>query len=572
MDRRFESILVELREKVSALEEGRYAADGVSAIAHSLCELERCHSDLVVRNEALSITRRELLAARDRYRELFDDAPNPVLVLSEDGVVLEANRAAEALLVRRDGPLVGHPFTTRLDQGEAARFLRHVRAVRDEATQQALALKVTSPDDAVRWWLLHTAPLANGPPAALLCNLADVTEEREACDARLEVERRSRELEKVEAVGRVAATIAHEVNNLLASVISLGEHARESLDEGSAIAPDLDAIVDGAWRGARLMRGLQGLSRVPGAEARSFDAIRAISTVSTMLRHKNARVKVVLDVPAEPIWIRGSEDELVRALLNVGKNGIEAMTHGELRLSAARLTTQGGVETLRIRCVDQGVGMSREACALAFAPLYSTKAASGGSGLGLAIVQRTVTSHGGSIFIESEIGVGTIVTIALPIAVGIVAEGEGKSTAPHPVGNGLAGLCVAIVDDDEGTRAATRRQIEAMGGHVVHDSSDARWTTGAIRRGLRLDVAIVALEMPALSGPELLFRLEESFGRTLPVVLVTGGASDIVSEGVRGTGRVALVRKPWTRDELLAAIRCVMAAAERSLLSPTSPA
>ncbi len=560
MQGRFDAILAELRRRVTGQASDAKIEES-DALARALHELDVYHAELVIQNQDLVDTQRELTSTRDRYRELFDEAPSPVVLFSAHGTVVSANRAADALLSRRGTGLVGKPFVVRLVDGESEKFFRHLSAVKESTVPQTVELRLRGEASEVRRWLLRTALLAQERPATLLCHFNDVTEERAATAAKLELERRLAEAERVETVGRVAANIAHEVNNLLVSVIALGEHARDAVKDSSRLAADLDELIDGAWRGARLMRGLLGLSRGATSEPRSFDVCRSLASVVAMLRYKKPGVTVLLDARATEAFVRGHEDELLQALLNVGTNAVESMESGTVRFSAELAPSPGGgAASLRIRCADEGCGMSASQRSRAFEPLFTTKSASGGSGLGLTLVHKTVTSHGGTIELESQIGVGTAVTLSLPLD-----DGRARtSRSAKPVAAPLDGLAVLLVDDDDRVRTATNRQLKAMGAKQVDAFPDAHSALEAVCSGLELDVAVVDVNMPGWSGPELVRRMVERTRREVPVVLVTGAAGDLVPDALLASGSVVLVRKPWTREELAENVHKVMAVVRKA--------
>lgn len=561
MERRFDSILAELRRRVALQPSAVTSSEEGDALTRALHELDVYHAELVIQNQDLVDTQRELTSTRERYRELFEEAPSPVVLFSSQGTAISANRAAEILLTRKGAGLVGKPFVVRLAEGESDKFFRHLSAVKEATAPQTIELNIKGDAGEVRRWHLRTALLTRENPATLLCHFNDVTEERAATEAKIELERRLAELGKLEAVGRVAANIAHEVNNLLVSVISLGEHARAAVSDSTRLAADLDELIDGAWRGARLMRGLLGLSRGAAAEPRSFDVCRTLASVAAMLRYKKPGVGVLLDSRVPSAFVLGHEDEMLQALLNVGKNAVESMTIGAVQLSASiEPSPGGGAPTLCIRCSDQGSGMSVSQRARAFEPLFTTKSASGGSGLGLTLVQKTVTSHGGTIDIESQLGVGTLVSIRLPL------EGE-RARSSLPARSAVAlldGLNVLLVDDDDRVRRATIRQLKAMGAARVDDFPDAHSALEAACSGLRFDVAVVDVNMPGWSGPELVRRMVERMHRAVPVVLVTGAAGDLVPDALLAEGSVILVRKPWTREELAQNVHKVIAAVRQA--------
>lgn len=550
-DRRLEDVLKELR--LHSQGTGPEAA----ATARAIHELEVYHEELLAQNQELRDTQEALSHARDRFRTLFEEAPVPFLSLDEHGLVREANRAALELLDREASRLVGKPLAVSLAEREPRELFRHLAAVTATKAPQKIELELRHGPGGPKHVVLQTSLLPGGENK-FLCLLTDVTAQREVERNKARLENRLREAEKLEAIGRVAANIAHDVNNTLVSVISLGEFMRASMNEDPAAAADLDGLLDAAWRGARLMRGLLGLSRPGGRNFRSVDLSGLVRRVAEMVRHqKEGQVTMHLSVPAESIWVMADEDELLQAILNVAKNGVEAMARGTLTLECER--APGTPPAARVRITDQGVGMDEETLAKAFEPLFTTKAETGGSGLGLTLVHRTLRAHGGTIELSSTPGQGTVAVLELPLAQGL----EGGGLAPGAALPNLHGLTVLLVDDDERVRRTTRRQLEALGGKVV-DFDDGEAALGAVRSGLLFDVGLIDVNMPGWSGPQLVEQLFTTLGR-VPVVFVTGASGELIPRAMLDVPYVRLVQKPWSRRELVDAVHHVRrAASERA--------
>jgi CheY-like chemotaxis protein len=295
-------------------------------------------------------------------------------------------------------------------------------------------------------------------------------------------------------------------------------------------------------------------------QPRTFDLARTVASIVSMLKYKKPGVTVALESAPTSALLTGDEDEMNQALLNVGTNAVEAMSTGSLIVSFRVLEprTLGGARIARVTFRDEGVGMTEEQCARIFEPLYTTKASSGGSGLGLTLVHKTVTAHRGTIDVESRPGEGTRVILELPL----VGESSAATRLPSNASDKLNGTFL-LVDDDDRVRSATQRQLVSAGAEV-HAFPDGLAAFAAVDAGLDFTAAVVDVNMPGWSGPELVDRLVSRLGRPLPVVLVTGASGELVPGRLLESGHVALVRKPWTRKELTESLRDVIAAVTRS--------
>jgi two-component system, cell cycle sensor histidine kinase and response regulator CckA len=549
MTERRDELLSELRRRVAGMEPWTPSTGESDALTKALHELDVYQAELEIQNQDLRETQATLGATRDRYRALFDDALVPFLVLSTAGIVVDANRAATRLFGRSQDRLIGKPLVVCLDGAAHEAFVRHLEGLKTSGASPASELSLALPNGDRRLAIFRSSYIISGTARDILCHLTDVTEQRRAEREKEELEQRLREAEKLEAVGRVAANIAHDVNNVLVSVVSLAEFIKEELGP-APLSKDIDALLDAAWRGALLMRGLLGLSRRSRRPPRVVDVAALLTRTQGMLKRKKPSVEIVVEVPPAPVRTWGDEEELLQALVNVASNGVDAMSEGRLTLRCQCAQPSGAAGPIcLVQITDQGVGMSEDVRAKIFEPLFTTKAAQGGSGLGLSIVREIVAAHHGEIQVQSALGQGTTVSIELALADEVAVP---KARALPQV-RFARELSLVVVDDDESVLRATARALVDAGGKVSA-FPDGPSAFAALMTDRRLaDVAVLDVNMPAWSGPELARRLFEELG-ALPVVFVTGASGELIPPSVLERSNVRLVRKPWTGAELVHAI------------------
>jgi CheY-like chemotaxis protein len=206
---------------------------------------------------------------------------------------------------------------------------------------------------------------------------------------------------------------------------------------------------------------------------------------------------------------------------------------------------------VRLRVRDTGHGMEAAIRARAFEPFFTTKEVGRGTGLGLATVFGIVRQAGGSVRLDSTPGRGTAVTILLPAADGSpsadAAPRDERRTSASPA-------TVLLVEDELAVRTVTRRVLERHGYTVLEARHGADALLVWEEHGARIDVLVTDVRMPELGGPELVARLRR-LAPALPVVYVTGYAEEGGVDMRRADE--AYVEKPFTADELLAALRRV---------------
>jgi len=234
--------------------------------------------------------------------------------------------------------------------------------------------------------------------------------------------------QKLEALGLVAGSVAHDFNNILSTVVTCSHLALEDLGEGHPVSADLRDIADAARRGARLSQQLLHFGRPRAAKPRVLSVDEAVASIEPMLTRlvgPRLEVRVVTDGSA-PL-VRVDPTQLDQVLMNLVVNARDASPDGgvvEIRTSRTELeqpTTfvtgslePGSYALVQVR--DQGTGMNEDTMARLFEPFFTTKEPGKGTGLGLATVARVVREAGGAVALESARGRGTTFGVYLPLA------------------------------------------------------------------------------------------------------------------------------------------------------------
>jgi PAS domain S-box-containing protein len=560
-NKQLEAVLTELRKRAGAPSVPDITKDA-DALTRVLHELDVYQMELEIQNQDLMQTQLQLSEARDNYRSLFEEALVPFVSISRTGIVLEINRAALQLLGRTRERIAGKPLVICMAQGEHQVFFSHISAVVESKVPQVAELGIRNGLGETRRILVRTGQISGAGSGALLCHMTDVTEQRTAEAAAEKLRKRLQESEKLEAIGRVAANIAHDVNNVLVSVIALGQFARSQAADNVALAADLDSLLDACWRGARLMRGLLGLSRGSARPPSPVDLKALLTRLLGVLRRQKPGVELSAELGEYPVFVMGDNDELFQVFLNVATNGLESMTSGRLEF---RLSGDAQRQRARVEVEDTGHGMAPEVVARVFEPLFTTKAPSGGSGLGLTLAHKTIQAHHGTVEVESRVGVGTKITIELPLE-DTAPHSELVHRKPRPR---VKDLRIMLVDDDAAVRSATERQLLGSGVRLTSFPDGPSALHAASTSAQRFDVAIVDVNMPVWTGPEFVMRLFGELG-PLPVVFVTGASGEAITQELLELAHVRLVRKPWTYEELLEAVSEVYTAMHGSVPDDTA--
>jgi len=222
--------------------------------------------------------------------------------------------------------------------------------------------------------------------------------------------------EKMAGLGRLAAGVAHEVNNPLFSIMLYTNLALEKLPTTSVVHEDLKTISRQAERCSAIVNDLLVFSKKVPTDYEIFDVnenVRA-SVDSCRARSLFDGVQLTLELATEELLTWGEPNRFHQVLYNIITNGVEAMEGSGALTISSRPRRDG--EIVEVRIQDRGPGMDAETMGKIFEPFFTTKAHAGGTGLGLAVAYAITKEHRGSIRVASEVGTGSIFTITLPAA------------------------------------------------------------------------------------------------------------------------------------------------------------
>jgi two-component system NtrC family sensor kinase len=259
-------------------------------------------------------------------------------------------------------------------------------------------------------------PMIGGRRLGHLCVIRDLTAERKAEEALRGMQARLAHHEKIAALGRVAAQVAHEVRNPLTGLLLYAVHLKNKL-AGKAGEEELrlaDRIVETINHMANTVNHIMNFARPLSLQPREVDLNEVVSKVLQLLESQlaSAGIERQLELEGESLCARLDESSFRSALTNLVLNALQAMPGGG-RLS---VKTGRGADWLHVEVADTGVGMTEEQLRNVFEAFYTTK--SQGLGLGMPYARKVVEQHGGRIGVESRAGEGTVVRIYLPAAQG----------------------------------------------------------------------------------------------------------------------------------------------------------
>jgi PAS domain S-box-containing protein len=428
----------------------------------------------------------------------------------------------------------------------------------------SLELPMTTTQSHRRWVrVIGRASLDHGHVVNLYGAIQDITERHDAEETRRQLETQLFQAQKMETLGTLAGGIAHDFNNLLTGVLGYQDLALDTVEEGHAARAYLNTAREASLRARELVDQILTFSRDPGGERIPVDLAQVIEDARRFLRSTvPATVRIEVDIAPGCGRVLADSTQLHQVLLNLGSNAAHAMrAHGgALRIALAPATLssdRAGVlgdiapgDYLRLTVSDTGHGMDPETMKRIFDPFFTTKSVGEGTGLGLSVVHGIVRAHKGAIEVRSTPGQGTTFTIHLPLA----AQSEEAPEAPvTPTPRG-AGQVIAVVDDEDFVLSFTKLALIRLGYHAVAFDSPVKCLEAL--RGEHADCALLLTDqtMPGMKGIELAAQVRE-IAPTMPAIIMSGYFSKISPDTLTRIGRVSLIAKPFTADELARAIQ-----------------
>jgi signal transduction histidine kinase len=358
--------------------------------------------------------------------------------------------------------------------------------------------------------------------------------------------------QKLEAIGRLAAGVAHDFNNILQSVTSGLELMLDDAEAGSASQALGETALNSARRGSYLTQHLLSYARKQMLQPKLLDIAQFLTEMERLLsRTLGTDIVVKSKIEKHLPHVFVDPGQLQTALLNFAFNAAYAMPAGGM------LLLEGYTGGDKDRCVviavtDTGVGMDEATLAQAFEPFFTTKGLEG-SGLGLSMVQGFAEQSGGSVAVESVLGKGTKVQLRLPAALPKSKSEDRKSALAGLRGSGL----ILVVDDTPEVLMMMAVALERAGFQVAR-AMGGRQAIAHLESGERFDVLLTDYAMPGMNGAELIGRVR-AIQPELAILVVTGFAEGITAEIPEG---VEVIRKPFQREELVEAILRTMGQAK----------
>ncbi|MGB9640670.1 MAG: ATP-binding protein [Anaerolineales bacterium] len=402
------AIMNRIRGKFT-LEDQNFLTDIANVFAKNLYQQNQLQQ-LKIDNATLEVNQWQLLRSRNILRALFDSIPMSMYIVDKKFHLIAVNMNRANRINTAPSELVGRRCYEALyhntDICPDCKVIDSLYGGKNTTRSK----RQWQEDDQPLEWEINTFPIyddANLVTQAIVLE-QDVTEKR-----RLEAS--LAQSEKLAAVGQLAAGLAHEINNPLTAIIANTQLLQRELQADADIMEMIDLIARAGQRAAQVVRNLLDMARKEEYIFEPVDLDQTLQKAFALVQHELVARSIQLSYePAEGLpKILASKDHLQGVWVNLLTNAIDSFEEGDHREIHVASTLQNN--EVRVIFMDNGKGIPSEKLNRIFEPFYTTKAPGRGTGLGLSLCHRIIKQHGGSIHVDSEVGVGTIFTVALPI-------------------------------------------------------------------------------------------------------------------------------------------------------------
>jgi signal transduction histidine kinase/ActR/RegA family two-component response regulator len=439
------------------------------------------------------------------------------------------------------------------------------QTLRDGASRQGVEALIKRPDGSRITIIANVIPLKDeaGRVTGALASFLDITQQK-LLQAQL------LHAQKVDSLGRLAAGMAHEFNNLLGAIMGFNSLALQKAPPATEVTGYLQEVDKAVKRASGLVRQLLAFSRVQDFAPKVLDCNNLILESDLMLRRLvGADVELVLALAPDLGLVRADPGQLTQVLVNLVVNARDAMPEGgQLIIStsnlslepeqALRLGVAGAGEYIVLTVADTGLGMTKEVKAHLFEPFFTTKEVGKGTGLGLSTCYGIVRQAGGQIEVLSEPGQGATFKIYLPVATEgvevrtdtVEPEDRRQTNAQPP-----AEETVLLAEDDPLIRKLVCDVLQAWGYTVLEASNGGdALALASNHAGREVHLLVADLIMPGMSGKELAERFRETHPES-KVLFISGHAKSFIPDDSLMNAGDGILTKPFMPDELVARIQ-----------------
>ena len=518
---------------------------------------------------ALDITKRKraeqaLTESEERFRMLFDEAPDTIFIINMDDRILDANIAASKMLgyTRKEFKTMTVPDIQPPEVRGEVGFV-----MKNELTLGKVFEGLDMHKDGTIVPIeIHNHKMVIKDQEIVLSIVRNITERKQSETELKKIEVQLLQAQKMESIGTLAGGIAHDFNNILSGILGYAQLAEINIDNSVKEKEYIFQIIKNTHRAAELVQQILTFSRQSEYQKQPFKIYIGLKEALKLLRSTiptTIEIKTKIDSKAMAL---ADPTKIHQLIMNLCTNAYHAMreTGGLMTVS---LTDTKISKTKRVKgkkipagnyfkleVSDTGHGMDEKTLEKVFDPYFTTKQVGKGTGLGLALVQAIVDEHDGFLNVYSEINKGTNFYIYLPI---IRQETEPETSTIKTTFSLKGNEKIMFVDDEESIREITKEFLEKMGYKVSLFENGIEAYKAFEKNPHQFDLTITDMTMPGMAGHKLaaeLLKIRPGF----PILLCTGFSENISEEKAASIGIKGFLLKPIAMQDLSQKIRKVL--------------
>ena len=494
-----------------------------------------------------------LRQSEERYRGLFESSRDLIFSMDREGIVLEINRAGVALSGQPRHCIIGKRFGSLLVPDSVISFQRSVSQTL-EGRSVDVEVEIVGNRNQRHLLEVALAPIhQEGEVLQIHGTARDVTEKHR-------LQEQVDQFQRMESLGRLAAGVAHDFNNVLGAVLGLASVLDMDLPCDHKCREDLSSIVQAARQGSELTRQILSFARGGARKNENIDMQAVVNEVAQLLRRTlPSCVSLEVDSVGNLPPVEGDAGQIQQVVMNLCVNARDAMQgsgaiHVHLRNRKRwpeDLHVEPQEETLvELSVSDDGPGIPEEIRAHIFEPFFTTKSGDKGLGLGLSVCWGIIRDHGGHIDAPLRSGSGATFRVLLPASSMEEAMAPCDSSSPEEAESG--GLAL-VVDDQEPMLRAARRMLELAGYQVVCATCWGNLEGILDSFEAAPDITVLDLGLPDTDGLTVYREMKKRFADPA-VIAVSGYSYEGAARQILKEGAKEFIQKPFSWTQLKEAL------------------
>ncbi len=524
-------------------------ANQIAPMAENVRLYEKAQQEIAQRKAAeVEIRRNE-----ERFRTLFEATLEGIAIV-RNGVILEVNHALLAIFGGESGEILGRRLAD-LVAGEVDL---------EGVPRESLGFRWDG--STVDIEIAGKRYVFQGEEVSVVA-IRDIAQRKRDEAENKALQRQLLHSQKMEAIGRLSAGVAHDFNNCLLAIFGYSDLLLEHYRDDPFLARNLTGLKEAGQRAAALTKQLLAFARRQPMETRVMNLNGVVSGLEKMLqRLLGEDILLETDLHPELGKVKIDPGQIEQVVVNLAVNARHAMpSGGRLTVCTAPLEVTAGRparhdvppgDYVLLAVTDSGLGMDAATQARVFEPFFSTKGE--GTGLGLSTAYGIVRQSGGHIFVNSAPGQGACFSVYLPVT----REAESLRTGPVATISERGSETILLVEDEEEVRAVLHQILVSRGYRVLQaGSGEEALVISRLHRGA-VHLLLTDVTMPEMKGPELAQRLRAERPQTR-VVFMSGYNDERLSDG--GPGSPLCLQKPFSPKTLGETVRAILDQAAEEL-------